>query len=81
MTAEEMLKQLESMPFDPTAADFQARRKVLDGISKRIGQLRTRLRAEYDCMYALCDHADSYSRNFMGRDPGGGGCNTCGKTW
>jgi hypothetical protein len=48
-------------------AALGAQRKMVDALSAANEQ--------------MCSHEDKYSSNWCGRDPGGGGCNTCGKSW
>jgi hypothetical protein len=62
-----------------------------DQIKENRGKLKAALaalnaqRSMVDALNAanqqMCDHASKYSSNWCGRDPGGGGCNTCGKSW
>ncbi len=81
MSVEDLFKGLEPLPLDPAPEDIIERRKLLHSIRRRVEALSRRVKAEFNSLYALCDHKDSYSHNTWGRDPGGGGCNTCGKVW
>lgn len=77
----EELFQIAKMPRDTSKAGIAARRERLVKFSQELQAVKHRLGAEFDILYAMCDHSDSYSSNWCGRDPGGGGCNTCGKVW
>lgn len=80
-TVEGLLAALGSLPMEFGEKEIIERRKQLKHIGEAIGRLSARLKAECEYLYSICDHKNQYSSNWCGRDPGGGGCNTCGKSW
>ncbi len=58
-----------------------ANRDRIRAAREAINAQLTMVDALSDANMRMCDHKDSYSSNWCGRDPGGGGCNTCGKSW
>jgi len=80
-TIEAMLAALAPLPLEPTEKDIVERRRRLNHIGECVTRLKARLNAEAEHLFRVCDHKNQYSSNLWGRDPGGGGCNTCGKSW
>lgn len=60
---------------------IKERRAELVKRRKLLTMKQEALKGQFQALYAVCDHKDRYSQNTWGRDPGGGGCNTCGKVW
>jgi len=80
-TVEAMIAALGPLPLNFTEKDIAERRKEIKHIGECVARLTARLKAEAEYLYGICDHRNQYSSNWCGRDPGGGGCNTCGKSW
>jgi hypothetical protein len=60
---------------------IKANREKIRKAREAIEAQKTIVDALSEANMRMCDHADQYSSNWCGRDPGGGGCNTCGQAW
>lgn len=80
-TIEELFTKIKPFPISFNVEDIKNRKKELDHIQQYLNHLQQRLKAERNYMQAQCKHENCFSSNWCGRDPGGGGCNTCGKQW
>jgi hypothetical protein len=66
----------------PTIEEIKERRQELGRRRKLLDAKSSALRAQFEALWAACDHKEGrYSQNTWGRDPGGGGCRTCGAVW
>ena len=76
------MKELQaSITLSRDAEQIKANRDRLTAAREAISAQLAAIDALNVANQKMCTHRDRYSSNWCGRDPGGGGCHTCGKSW